>query len=439
MSAHRQFLEQLYDVAVSAAHPRALVENAIASLLDAAEGPHRVALIAIGKAAPTMAAAAVAALDRSAAIITHGMSVGADEGASPHAAIRRVAGDHPGPGPRSFAAAEMLDVATGVACERSDAALVLISGGATSLVAAPVAGVSTNTLIALNDALLRSGWDITAMNAVRKRFLRWGAGRLAMALAPLRVHLAMLSDVVGDDPGTIASGPCSPDPNRATEILDRLPALRSLSSAAEAELREYIARVGRGDARETPKPGDPAFDHVTAPIARGNRAALRAVADHAQREGWTVHVARDPLTGDARERGMDIARTLLAAPAHARHCIIHGGETTVTLAPHHHGLGGRCQELALAAAQILAHESGGAASIALLAAGTDGRDGPSDAAGAIIDRDSWHRSASNGGAPQEALATHDSHRALAAAGALLPARVTGTNVMDIVVGLASGA
>ena len=437
MSAQRRFLEQLYDVAVAAAQPRSLVEDAVAALRARADAPRRVSVIALGKAAPAMATAAVDSIQRLGGTIAGGIVVGVDDGPAPHARMLRVAGDHPVPGARSREAARLVGDAARAAHNDSDAALVLLSGGTTSLVGAPVDGVESATLDRLYDALLGSGWDIDAMNAVRKRFLRWGAGRLAAGLAPLPVHLVLLSDVIGDDPATIGSGPCSPDPTTAGEILRRLKLLPGMNASTVEQLARHLETVARAEIPETPKPGDRVFDRVAPPIIRGNSAALAAIGEHARRAGWITRVVSTPLRGEARERGVEIARELLAAPAHEPLCIIHGGETTVTLSSHRAGFGGRCQELALAAARVLAGDSSGATSIALLAAGTDGRDGPTDAAGAMVDRDTWHRSAANGGAPDRALAEHDSHRALAAAGALLSARVTGTNVMDIVVGLAN--
>ena len=436
MSAHRRFLEQLYDVAVTAAHPRPVVDEAVARLRDETAIPRRLTVIAIGKAAPEMATAAVSALEPLGLRIVNGIIVGVDEDLAPHSAIRRVAGDHPMPGARSRAAARLVGDVARAAHSSSDAVLVLISGGATSLVGAPVEGIDGDALAALNAALLRSGWDITAMNTVRKRFMRWGAGRLAAALAPIPLHLSILSDVIGDDPGIIASGPCAPDPTRAGDILERLKQLPDLPASAGTLLAAHLADVMRGRIPETPKPGDPVFDRVGAPLVRGNSAALAAMEEHARRAGWTASVNPAPLRGEARERGVEIAHELLAA-SHDRVCLIRGGETTVTMAPPAEGLGGRCQELALAAAQVLAGAPRDTRSITLLASGTDGRDGPTDAAGAIVDRETWHRSAANGGAPEDAITGHDSYRALSASGALLPARTTGTNVMDVVVGLVS--
>src|SRR5687768_3083125 len=165
MTAHRAILEELYAVGVAAAQPRALVEEAIGPLYDGGAIPGRVAVLAIGKAAPTMAEAAVELLTRRGASVTGGLVVSGSEGRSPHPAIVRVAGDHPLPGSASRRAAAMLTDATRRARDEADTALVLVSGGATSLVGSPVPGLSMEVLTTLFEGLLRSGWDIGEMNA----------------------------------------------------------------------------------------------------------------------------------------------------------------------------------------------------------------------------------------------------------------------------------
>jgi glycerate-2-kinase len=415
------------------------VEEAAASLLERRGGSsHRGPLwiFALGKAAPEMARVAVDCARRHRAPIAGGFVIAAGEMRAPHPALRCAAGDHPIPGARSLAAAQALAEATDRVGE-DDAALVLISGGATSLAAAPVDGLAPETIPPLFDALLRSGWDIGAMNAVRKRFLRWGAGRLAGAIAPAAIQPALLSDVIGDDPATIASGPCAPDPLTARDVRARLESLTDVAPIGDlAPLFRHLDLVESGDVPETPKPGDRVFRSVLPSIVHGNATALDAAAAEARRFGWHAIVASHPLSGEASLRGEQIAAALLAGVGGDRpFCFIHGGETTVTRGAPAAGRGGRCQELALAGARVLDAAHASAGSIALLAAGTDGRDGPTDAAGAIVDRDSWRRARAGGRDPARALAEHDAYPALDAAGALLRTGPTGTNVMDIVVGV----
>jgi hydroxypyruvate reductase len=364
--------------------------------------------------------------------------VGPASEAPPHRGLGVVRGDHPEPGPGSLAAAEAVgDATTRIAA--GDEVWVLLSGGASSLLAAPVPGLTPDELTALYRLLLGSGLDITAMNRIRKRFSRWGGGRLAAALAPARVLVFVVSDVIGDDLASIASGPCVPDPSTAAEVrrsLEEAGLWHRLPDAA----RRLVLAVESGETAETPKPGDQAFARVSLELIASNRLALEAAARRAAELGLAPKVAETPLAGEAWATGASVAAMLLQhcgrrdipQPATPTRCLIWGGETTVTLGDAPPGLGGRCQELALSAAHA---RDGARAGIALLAAGTDGRDGPTDAAGAIVDGTTWHAAAAAGRDPARDLAAHDAYRSLEAAGALLKVGLTGTNVMDVVIGV----
>jgi glycerate 2-kinase len=319
---------------------------------------------------------------------------------------------------------------------------VLLSGGTTSLVGAPVEGLFPAELTGLYGVLLGSGLDITAMNRIRKRFSRWGGGRLARALAPARVRVYAVSDVIGDDLASIGSGPCVPDPTTAAE-LRRLLEDSSLWDLLPPSARRLLTAVETGEPAETPKPGDQAFARVSVELIASNRLALEAAAKRAAELGLARVIAETPLAGEAAAAGASVAALLLqhcgrgkipqpedGALVPAR-CLVWGGETTVTLGESA-GLGGRCQELALAAARALA---GAGPGIALLAAGTDGRDGPTDAAGAIVDGDTWNAIRGAGRDPERDLGAHDAYHALDAAHALLRPGLTGTNVMDVVIGI----
>jgi hydroxypyruvate reductase len=351
----------------------------------------------------------------------------------PHASIASVVGDHPEPGIGSLAAADALDRLV-KQVSPGDVVWVLLSGGTTSLIGAPQPGIAGDELKALYTGLLRSGLDITAMNRVRKRFTRWGAGRLARSLAPAAVRCYIVSDVVGDDLAAIGSGPCVPDTATARDVREALLGA-SLWDGLGPSLRRYLEEVERGRIPETPKPGDPAFTGVETRLIASNRLALEAAAYRARELGLIAEIVEQPLVGEAAGVGVWIAGRLTAAhhgPPPTR-CLIAGGETTVTLTAQDAGLGGRSQELALAAARSL---RGVPAPVALLAAGTDGRDGPTDAAGALVDGSTWDRIAAAGRDPQRDLQRHDSYAALAAADALIKTGPTGTNVMDVVIGLA---
>jgi hydroxypyruvate reductase len=356
---------------------------------------------------------------------------------APHPSLPVVAGDHPEPGPGSLSAAHALaDVAP--RASKGEEAWVLLSGGTTSLIGAPVAGLAPEDLSRLYSLLLGSGLDITAMNRIRKRFSRWGAGRLALALAPARVRVYVVSDVIGDDLASIGSGPCVPDPATAAEVRDLLQRSALWEKIPETARRQ-LGEAEAGRMAETPKPGDQAFARVTLELIASNRLALEAAARRAAELGLAPVVSDTPLAGEAAAAGASVAAALLQDYASLgipqpdrKRCLIWGGETTVTLGASSTGLGGRCQELALAAARTLA---GAPPGVALLAAGTDGRDGPTDAAGAIVDGRTWDAIVASGRDPGRDLAAHDAYRALDAAGILLRPGLTGTNVMDVVIGV----
>ena len=418
-----------YQTAIDAADPARAVRDGVRAH-EVTLGLHRDRphwIIALGKAAPAMAAAAVAHCEVTGRRIGGGLVVGAGESLPPHPAIAALAGDHPVPGARSARAAEALGTLVSRVA-RGDVVLVLVSGGTSSLIGAPVPGVRAEDLAALHALLLGAGVPISRTNAVRKRFSRWGAGRLAEALQGAHVLPILLADVPNEDPAMIGSGPVSPDPLDA-RLVERL--LREAGIAMQVPLSVAAAlRATRaGLLPETPKPGQPAFAQVAEPFVVGNAVALDAVAAAATEAGFgPVLLSRTPLQGDATAAGRVIAHAIARAPTGA--VLAWGGETTVRLPPDH-GLGGRCQQLALAAAEVLVELDVPTAWI--LAAGTDGRDGPAPAAGAIVSASSWRASADGGGAPRPSLRRCDAFAALDAAGAILPARATGTNVMDIVV------
>jgi glycerate-2-kinase len=434
----------MYDAAVAAAAPGPVTARAVDALsIDRAS---RVWLFAFGKAAVPMASAAVTSLLRSLHAIVGGVVVTADSSPAPYPTLATLRGDHPIPGRNSFtAAAKIAEVTPGR--RGNDVAVVLISGGTSSLIGAPLRGMNESDLTALYELLLGSGLDIAEMNAVRKRFSRWAAGRLALALAPAATHCLAISDVAGDDLSVIGSGPCVPDNTTVADVTAILERAKLMSKIPQTH-RDYLGAVARGTQPETPTKSHPAFAHVTAKVISNNRAALDGAAARARKSGFSVDVVDARLTGSAAQCGESIARALLAECRDAdsertarddqTRCIIWGGETTVALGAGSHAKpsgGGRCQELALAAARVL-HEAGDkAAGVSLIAAGTDGRDGMTDASGAVVDNTTWKAIADAGRDPAQALAAHETNSALRAANALLPRRDTGTNVNDVVIGI----
>jgi len=444
----RNLLVQLYEAAVAGAATGPVTTRAVEALGIPRDRP--VWIFSFGKAAQAMATAAVQSLQRSLNQIVGGLIVAPNEIASPYGTLSVMVGDHPVPGAGSFAAAQRIgEIATRM--KSGDVGIVLVSGGATSLIAGPLRGMTDAEVTEVFDILLASGLDIGAVNAVRRRFTRWGGGRLALAISPAAAHCLAVSDVPGDDLATIGSGPIVPDPSTADDVIEILENAKLLDRFPKS-FRRYVNDVSRGAEPETPKAGHPAFAHGTARVIANNRGALDAGAERARALGAAaVYVVDAPLVGEAAPRGDAIARWLLELRAksgppsgtHAPRIAIWGGETTVTLrdSSSRRGAntppppGGRCQELALAAARTL-HEAGEKAKgIALLAAGTDGRDGPTEAAGALVDAGTWSAIQSAGLDPEIALAQHASNGVLAAINPLFAPGPPGTNVMDVVIGV----
>jgi hydroxypyruvate reductase len=437
----RTVLTELYWAAVTAAAPGPALSAALASRTS--ESTRRIHLLALGKAALPMAEAAVAVLAARGQELAGGLLVTPESADPPHPSLTVAVGDHPQPGAGSLAAADRLGEAVARVAPH-DEVWVLLSGGTTSLIGAPVPGLSPADLSELYRLLLGSGLDITAMNRIRKRFARWAGGRLAAALAPAHVKTFTISDVIGDELGSIGSGPCVPDSSSAADVRAALVAT-NLWERTPVGLRHYVEAVTRGEAPETPKPDHPAFRNSETVLVASNRLALQTIVTRAQTLGLEPHLLDTALAGEAAAVGRRLAATLIGyhatkappaqgTPMNKDTILVWGGETTVTLSPDA-GRGGRSQELALAAAEVLAQAPATGATLHLLAAGTDGRDGPTDAAGAFADRETWGAIRHAGRDPAADLRQHHSNAGLAAAGALFITGMTGTNVMDVVLGL----
>jgi len=415
--------------ALAAVEPGALVAAHLARdagtlrLRDDVAASHAgpVLVVGAGKAALAMARAAAAAAGSACrggiVIVPHG-----GDGPCP-GGVEVLTGAHPVPDAAGAEATRRLLVA--VASAGPDTlVLVVLSGGASALLVAPASGLTLADKQALTARLLAAGADIAELNAVRKHCSRVkGGGLLRAARQAAGVWTLLLSDVVGDDPATIASGPTVADP---TTFADAAAVVRT--RLAPADVPPAVAARLAGTEPETLKPGDPALRRARAVVVGGNRDAVAAAACAAGERGYAVDVVATPITGDAATAGTALATRLRAHPAGQRVAVIAGGETTVRVVPG--GRGGRSQQLALAAALALAGERA-----VLLAAGTDGVDGPSGAAGACVDGDTVARARAAGADPAHALAATDSARLLGATGDLLVTGPTGTNVADLVVAL----
>ena len=383
------------------------------------EARGRRVLAALGKAAPGLAAAWLEALpgwaDTAFVLTPHGVPL--PPGLEARATVRR--GAHPYPDAAGEAAArELLELARSL--EEDDLLVVLLSGGASALLAAPEDGLSLADVVAATRALLEAGAPIGAVNTVRREILAAGGGGLAAAAHPARVETLVLSDVLGDPLPDIASGPTVPSPTgpaQALAVLERY-RVRERVNVAVVRLLERRAAADPGGA-----PRWAGRSRVR--ILANNATAVRAAAAELERRGYRTWRPSRPLAGEAAARGRQLGALLLAAEPPGPFAGILGGETTVTVRGG--GRGGRNQELALAAALEL---EGGPPRV-LLAAGTDGVDGLTDAAGAVVDPGTAGRVRAAGIDPRVALAANDSGTALAAAGDALVTGPTGTNVCDV--------
>lgn len=320
------------------------------------------------------------------------------------------------------AARRVLDLVA--SCGAGDRVLVLLSGGASALWTLPADGLTLEDLRRVHTALMQAGVPIAGMNAVRKHLGRLGGGQLARAAAPARVQALVLSDVPGDDPAVIGSGPTAPDPSTFGEVMDLL-AQYGLTPHLPKRVAAYLTRGVGGAVPETPGPGDPAFEHVETVLVGHNRLALSAARAAAERLGFAARVVSAGVTGEARTVARDLIRQARDVPPGPR-CLLWGGETTVTVTGP--GRGGRNQELALAAALAL---DGWDRPAVFLSVGTDGIDGPTDAAGALVTPRTCTRARAMGLDPRAFLEANDAHGFFDAVGGILRTGPTHTNVMDL--------
>ena len=430
MNARSQ-LEALFREAVAAVHSgpaveRALVRDGAGLRIGGRPVPDdaRLVILAAGKAAAPMAAAA-ARIARGR--IAAGLAITKQGHGVSGAGIPLREAAHPVPDARAERAAREA-LALVESASPDDVLLVLLSGGASAVTSCPAPGLSLADLASVTALLLEAGAEIDELNAVRKHLSAFAGGRLARRAASRRIEVLALSDVPGDRLDVIGSGPCAADPTtyaEAVEILER----RQLRDRAPARVVAHLEAGARGDLEETPKPGDPALERVRSTILASNEMALRAVHAAALERGLTPVGLGTCLRGEARVVGRRFAALARAVRSPRPVCLIAGGETTVTVRGG--GRGGRSQEFALAAALELA----GSPRVAILAAGTDGSDGPTDAAGAYADCGTVERGLQRGQDARLALDQNDTYNFFAAESGLLHTGPTATNVMDLAIAL----
>lgn len=420
---------------VRAVDPGRAVRRTFARRADGYQvGPYRLRLnpsgalhlVAIGKAAGAMVDAAV----RIAGSGARGIAISPDGYPPPRSAIRAVLGDHPVPRERSFrAGAELLRYVR--TTHPDDSVLFLISGGGSATVEVPAASLDPDEVRRTTEVLLASGAPIGAMNAVRRHISAIKGGQLAAVTAASALATLAVSDVVGDVSSDIASGPTVADPSTFRDALAVVRRYR-LGSTLPSRVVRHLRDGERGLRPETPKSGDPRLGGESFVLAATNRVALQSAAVEARHRGYSIHVQSDPVVGETQPAARKFAHCLARLGARARVpsiALLAGGETTVTLGlrPGH---GGRNQEFCLAAASVLAGLDAVVVSI-----GTDGIDGPTDAAGGWTDGGTVERSRSLSVDLRRALRSHSAYDALELLGSLVRTGPTGTNVMDLHVGL----
>jgi glycerate-2-kinase len=421
-------IDLILRAAVAAADPAGPVRTAIAAD-TAIRRARRVFVLAVGKAARGMAHAGLDALprrpDAALIVVPHDTLIDtADTVAGTHV----LSAAHPLPDAASVVAAEQITALLEEAAD-GDVVVVLISGGASALCTAPAGTITIREYAAIVHALLIAGADIRELNTVRAHIDRLKGGGMARLADPARVLGLIVSDVVGSPLHVIASGPLSPvrtSTGDAVRVLERY----GLWADAPDTVRRVLTRTGEAAAPDV----EPDFAHVTLRVIADNHTAVAGAADAARSLGYDVRVATEPVTGPAREAGLRIAHAAIDVAGSLRPgdrpvCLLTGGETTVVVTGS--GLGGRNQELVLAGAIALR----GIPGITVASVGTDGVDGPTDAAGAIADGDSVERAERAGLDAALALDNNDSYAFFTRAGGHIVTGPTGTNVIDVQVAL----
>ncbi|MSO90432.1 MAG: glycerate kinase [Acetobacteraceae bacterium] len=411
----RGALRRIFDAAVAAADPRLI----LAAHLPATPPGGRIVVVGCGKSAAVMAATLEDAWPD---VALTGVVITRYDHAVPTRKIRVIEASHPVPDANSEAGARaVLAAVQGLGPD--DLVIALISGGGSALMALPAPGLTLTDKQAVNRALLASGATITEMNAVRKHLSAIKGGRLATAAFPAQVFTLAISDVPGDDPGVIASGPTVPD---ATTFADA----RALVARCGISLPAHVAARLEQDADETPKPGS--LERAEFRLIATPAMALARAAEEARGLGLFPIILGDALEGESREMGIvmaGIARSIQThgQPAAAPAILLSGGETTVSIGTGSAGRGGRNTEFLLGLAIAL----GGTPGIWAAAADTDGIDGTEDAAGAIVTPDTLARALTQNIDPRATLAAHDSYALFDAIGDLIRTGPTLTNVNDI--------
>ncbi|NOZ26178.1 MAG: glycerate kinase [Nitrospirae bacterium] len=417
----RDDMEKIFFGALRAVDPYLATSRRLSELVGTAGRPAgRLNILGFGKASARMAQAAEESLQglvsTSIVITKYGHSIPLKE-------TEIIEAGHPIPDLNGLKATERIrEIALDSSAD--DMNICLISGGGSALLVSPLDGISLEEKQEVTGLLLSAGADIFELNTVRKHISAVKGGRLAEALYPSKTVSLILSDVIGDRLDVIASGPTAPD---ETTYLDALNVLKryGLTDKAPRGVLRIIEDGVEGRVPDTPSSDSEVFTRVDNIIIGSNRIALGAARQEASALGYSAEILTESLSGEAREAARWLCREVLARAGGKKACYVSGGETTVTVRGG--GLGGRNLEFALA----FAMEIEGVDGVALLSAGTDGTDGPTDAAGAVVDGETVPRARTLGLSPERYLEENDSYNFFKQAGGLLVTGPTGTNVMDL--------
>jgi len=381
-----------------------------------------ISLLAVGKAAVPMATSALDTLGdrvvRSLVFTTEHLGA-----KSLSARCEVLVGDHPLATPRNVEGSRRVVEYLRDPSGKDHLLLILLSGGGSALITLPAQGLALEDITRLSSALMRRGCAIDELNCVRKHCELSKGGRLAALSSAMRIKVCLVSDVIGDPLSVIASGPFAPDP---TTFDDAMNVLLKFDAVGESEsITQYLRTCMEGAHKETPKPGDPLFDRVTHDVVLSNTNAVEAAVDALSELGYSPATLR-AHTGEAKDAAKQITLTLGEHDA-----VVMGGEPIVS-GIEDGSVGGPMQEAVLAAALELERDL---FDWLVFGLATDGRDGPTDAAGAAIDRRMLRRAREAGVALETSLNSHNTHPVLADMGALIRTGPTGTNINDVLIAI----
>jgi glycerate 2-kinase len=420
----RTHAQQIFQAGITAADPYAAVKRC----LNLGSTAQKIHLLAFGKAACAMSRAALELVPAE-QLVGQGIVVTNYENVSAIENCVVIGAGHPLPNADGFLAAQKIAECMQLATA-DELVLVLISGGGSALLPYPVAGVSLAEKIATTDLLLSCGATINEINCVRKHLSQLKGGGLAKLAYPAKVHALILSDVLGDDLSTIASGTTVPDTTTYTAAINVLK-IKGIWLIVPESVRQHLLQGEQGLIAETPKPNDPIFHNIHHVLCASNAVSVQAMLSKAEQLGYQTQIYSEQLCGIAKDEADKLAQyaTQIVPTLQRRNAaLLAGGETTVNLTGN--GKGGRNQEFALAFA-LAAKKHGLPEQWTLLSGGTDGRDGPTDAAGGMVDAESLQRMIKAGCDPKALLNNNDAYTALRSSNDLLMTGATGTNVADL--------